>query len=164
MDQAIGSTISTAKQAEIKQSIVSPVNAAVAEAKAKAAELNQIGANINIAPAVSAQLATARAAVVTGMEQIKRQVELAVIAVGIGAATAAELAAGPVQTAAKLGMNAVGTAVSGMARTVLKKMDALPVAMASVAGLSVPARSPSHPVKRELSAGLAERVTSVPST
>ena len=134
LDQAIGSTISTAKQAEIKQSIVSPVNAAVAEAKAKAAELNQLGANVNIAPAVSAQLATARAAVVTGMAQIQRQVELAVIAVGIGAATAAELAAGPVQTAAKLGMNAVGTAVSGMARTVLKKMDALPTAMASVAG------------------------------
>jgi hypothetical protein len=49
---------------------------------------------------------------------------------------------------------------------VLRAKEALTVlspSIVSAAGLSVPARSPLHPLKRELSAGWAESVTSVPS-
>lgn len=113
ISKMVGSGITPAAQAGVKASIMNPVNTAVAEAKAKVAEIKTVTQGIDIAGPIRAAFAVAQTQVSTSTTTLVAASRAAVASVAARTSGLAHSLAAPVSATARAVFNGIAAAIGG---------------------------------------------------
>ena len=123
ISKMVGSGITPAAQAGVKASIMAPVTSAVAEAKAKVAEIKTVTQGIDIAGPVRSAFRIAEGAATSGTARVVASVRTAVASVASQTSGLANTLAAPVQQTARAVFNGLAAGVGTYNKALIRKLS-----------------------------------------